>query len=182
MASHNDGAQSEEEIEELEDLIRQSEAAIDSVTELIEELAGVDWEYLDVSSGQEQLTQCNTDPLYLQQQNLPEHRESGILEVTEPAENAELEVESELESEFQDLLSSLILELNHVTVDVTENIPAPENYLYQEPDKMEELFDEDKIRRSREYSACDAATQTDMKKKSPSYTRRVRGLFAVHVR
>ena len=136
MASHNDGAQSEEEIEELEDLIRQSEAAIDSVTELIEELAGVDWEYLDVSSGQEQLTQCNTDPLYLQQQNLPEHRESGILEVTEPAENAELEVKSELskeemESEFQDLLSSLILELNHVTVDVTENIPAPENYLCQ---------------------------------------------------
>ena len=171
MASHNDGAQSEEEIEELEDLIRQSEAAIDSVTELIEELAGVDWEYLDVSSGQEQLTQCNTEPLYLQQQNLPEHRESGILEVTEPADKAELEVKRELskeemESEFQDLLSSLILELNHVTVDVTENIPAQDKDLYQEPYEMEELYTEDKIRRSREYSACDAATQTEMKKKS----------------
>ena len=164
MASHNDGSQSEEQNEDLEDLIRQSEAAIESVTELIQELAGVDWEYRDVSPGPDQLSQYKTE-------NVEEHRESGIFELTEVGDKNQLEVKSELskeeiESEFHDLLSSLILELNHIKTDVTENIPAQEKNLQQELDEMERSDAEEKITRSTEYSASDAATQTELKKKS----------------
>ena len=162
MASHNDGSQSEEQNEDLEDLIRQSEAAIESVTELIQELAGVDWEYRDVSSGPDQLSQYKTE-------NVEEHRESGIFELTEVGDKEQLKVKSELnkeemESEFHDLLSSLILELNHIKADVTENIPAQENKL--QPDEMELYEAEEKITRSTENFASDAATQTEIKKKS----------------
>ena len=162
MASHNDGSQSEEQGEDLEDLIRQSEAAIESVTELIQELAGVDWEYRDVSSGPDQLSQYKTE-------NVEEHRESGIFELTEVGDKEQLKVKSELnkeemESEFHDLLSSLILELNHIKADVTENIPAQENKL--QLDEMELYEAEEKITRSTENFASDAATQTEIKKKS----------------
>ena len=164
MASHNDGSQSEGQNEDLEDLIRQSEAAIESVTELIQELAGVDWEYRDVSSGPDQLSQYKTE-------NVEEHRESGIFELTEVGDKDQPEVKSELskeeiESEFHDLLSSLILELNHIKTDVTENIPAQEKNLQQELDEMERSDAEEKITTCTEYSASDAATQTELKKKS----------------
>ena len=163
MASQSEISQSEEQFEELEDLIRQSEAAIESVTELIQELAGDDWEYLDVSSGQEQLTQYNTEPSECQ-----EHRESGIFELTEPEDNEELRVKRELskeeiEAEFHDLLNSLILELNHVKIDtrVTENIPACPPAHHQDLEREAD----DRITTA-EYFACDAATQTEIKKKS----------------
>ena len=171
MASQDERSQSEDQFEELEDLIRQSEAAIESVTELIQELAGDDWEYLDVSPGQEPLTQYTTDPSECQ-----EHRESGIFELTEPEDSQELKVKRELskeeiEAEFHDLLNSLILELNDVKIDMgdADNIPPAWPPV---PHQELEGETEDRIttRTTTEYFASDAATQTEIKKKSQKCT------------
>ena len=154
MASQSDRSPSQEEIEELEDLIRQSEAAIESVTELIQDLAGDDWE---------QLSQVSTDP------SCQQNRESGIFELTEPADKEELvELKRELrneeiEAEFHDLLNSLILELNHVNTDFTENIPVWPPAPHQD---LELIAEDKKTTTTPEFLTCDAATQTEIKKKS----------------
>ena len=89
MTSHSDRSQSGEEIDELEDLIRQSEAAIETVTELIQDLAGDHWQYLEFSSSEDQLNQTQADPSILQQKHFEEHRESGIFELTEPGDSGD---------------------------------------------------------------------------------------------
>ena len=153
MASQSDRSPSQEEMDELEDLIRQSEAAIESVTELIQDLAGDDWE---------QLSQVSTDP------SCQQNRESGIFELTEPADKEELELKRELrneeiEAEFHDLLNSLILELNHVNTDFTENISSWPPVPHQD---LELIAEDKKTTTTPEFLTCDAATQTEIKKKS----------------
>ena len=161
MASHSYGSQSGDQLEDLEDLIRESEAAIESVTELLQELAGDDWEYLDVTQ-----PQSNTDL------TCREIRESETVELTESAHKEQLKLKRELgkeeiEAEFHDLLNSLILELNPVQLDFTENIPVWPPVGQQGLEREdEEKITSTTTRSTTEYLASDAATQTEIKKKS----------------